>query len=71
MDAAAVFDREMYRTVYNHLYDMNEHIVKTVFNKITPELMAIMSHDAYSETIQLAQAGYIRNYYSRLLSGTV
>lgn len=67
----AITDREMYRTVYNHLYDMNEHIVQMIFNKITPELQALMSHDAYAETIQLAQAGYIRNYYERLLNGAV
>jgi hypothetical protein len=63
--------REMHRTVYNHLYDMNYNIVQTIFGAITPELMAIMSHDAYAETIQLAQAGYINDYYNRLTRGAV
>ena len=61
----------MYREVYNHLYDMNEHIVKEIFDKITPELMAIMSHDAYAEMIQMAQAGYINDYYNRMTRGAV
>lgn len=61
----------MYREVYNHLYDMNEHFVKEVFEKITPELMALMSHDAYAEMIQMAQAGYINDYYNRMTRGAV
>lgn len=62
---------EIYTAVYNHLYKMNEHIVSTVFDKITPELQAIMSHDAYSEMIQMAQAGYLGSYYDRLIRGAV
>ena len=59
------------RAVYNHLYDMNSRLVSEVFPKITPELMAIMSHDAYSEMIQMAQAGYLEDYYNRLKRGAV
>lgn len=62
---------DMYRAVYNHLYDMNEKIVQTVFNKITPELQAIMSKDAYTEMIQMAQEGYIESYYERLINKAV
>lgn len=62
---------DMYRVVYNHLYDMNEHIVSSIFPTITPELRAIMSSDAYKEMIQMAQAGYLNDYYERLKRGAV
>ena len=44
---------DIHREVYEHLYNMNEKLVSNVFDKITPELMAIMSQDAYSEMIQI------------------
>lgn len=62
---------DIYTTVYKHLYNMNEQIVRNVFPVITPELRAIMSHDAYAEMIQMAQAGYIKDYYKRLNKGAV
>ncbi len=62
---------DMYTTVYKHLYNMNEHIVSSIFPTITPELKAIMSHDAYAEMIQLAQAGYIKDYYKRLTRNAI
>ena len=64
-------DRVIHRTVYNHLYDMNCKIVSTIFGTITPQLAAIMSHDAYAEVIQMAQAGYLDSYYKRLMKGAV
>ena len=67
----AITNDDMYTTVYNHLYKMNEKLVSNVFPKITPELMAIMSHDAYSEMIQMSQAGYLTGYYERLMKGAV
>lgn len=62
---------DMYRAVYNHLYDMNKRLVSAVFPKITVELMAIMSHDAYSEMIQMAQKRTVKDYYERLKKGAV
>lgn len=62
---------DMHTAIYNHLYEMNEHIVSSVFPTITPELRAIMSHDAYAEMIQMAQAGYLSSYYDRLKAGAV
>ena len=62
---------EIHRQVYNHLYSMNEKIASSVFPKITPELMAVMSHDAYSEMIQMSQAGILGAYYDRLTKGAV
>ena len=62
---------DMHRQVYNHLYNMNEKLVSSVFPKITPELMAIISHDAYSEMIQMSQAGYLVDYYNRMMKGAV
>lgn len=67
----SIIQEDMYTTVYNHLYSMNEHLVSAVFPKITPELRAIMSNDAYSEMIQMAQAGYLKDYYERLMKGAV
>ena len=67
----AITQDDMYTTVYNHLYSMNEHIVSSLFPTITPELIALMSHDAYSEVIQMAQAGYLHSYYDRLKRGAV
>lgn len=61
----------VHREVYEHLYKMNERLVSSVFKKITPELMAIMSHDAYAETIQMSQAGILGAYYDRLQKGAV
>ena len=66
-----VVNDEIRRQVYNHLYSMNEKLVSSVFPKITPELMAVMSHDAYSEMIQMAQAGLLKDYYDRLTRGAV
>ena len=62
---------DIHREVYEHLYKMNEKLVSSVFPKITPELMAIMSHDAYTEMIQMSQAGILGNYYDRLMKGAV
>lgn len=62
---------DIHRQVYNHLYNMNERLVSSVFPKITPELMAIMSHDAYAEMIQMSQAGLLKDYYERLTRGAV
>lgn len=62
---------DIHKEVYEHLYKMNEKLVSSVFQKITPELMAIMSHDAYSEMIQMSQAGVLGAYYDRLKRGAV
>lgn len=62
---------DIHREVYEHLYKMNERLVSSVFPKITPELMAVMSRDAYSEMIQMSQAGYLNSYYERLKRGAV
>ena len=62
---------DIHREVYEHLYNMNEKLVSNVFDKITPELMAIMSQDAYSEMIQMSQAGLLKDYYERLTRGAV
>lgn len=62
---------DIHREVYEHLYKMNEKLVSSVFPKITPELMAIMSQDAYAEMIQMSQAGILGAYYDRLTKGAV
>lgn len=62
---------DIHKEVYEHLYKMNEKIVSSVYPKITPELMAIMSQDAYSEVIQMAQAGILGAYYDRLAKDAV
>ena len=62
---------DIHKEVYEHLYKMNEKLVSNVFSKITPELIAIMSHDAYSEMIQMSQAGVLGAYYDRLKRGAV
>jgi predicted CopG family antitoxin len=62
---------DIHKEVYEHLYKMNEKLVSSVFPKITPELMAIMSQDAYSEVIQMSQAGILGAYYDRLTRGAV
>ena len=62
---------DIHREVYEHLYRINEKLVSNVFPKITPELMAMMSQDAYAEMIQMSQASVLREYYSRLTRGAV
>jgi hypothetical protein len=62
---------DIHKEVYEHLYKMNEKLVSSVFPKITPELMAIMSQDAYSEMIQMSQAGILGAYYDRLIKDAV
>jgi hypothetical protein len=62
---------DIHKEVYEHLYKMNERIVSSVYPKITPELMAIMSQDAYSEMIQMSQAGILGAYYDRLIKDAV
>jgi predicted CopG family antitoxin len=62
---------DIHKEVYEHLYKMDEKLVSSVFPKITPELMAIMSQDAYSEVIQMSQAGILGAYYDRLTRGAV
>jgi hypothetical protein len=62
---------DIHKEVYEHLYKMNEKIVSSVYPKITPELMAIMSQDAYSEMIQMSQAGILGAYYDRLTKDAV
>lgn len=62
---------DIHREVYEHLYKMNEKLVSSVFPKITPELIAIMSKDAYAEMIQMSQAGILGDYYDRLTRGAV
>ena len=62
---------DVHKEVYEHLYKMNEKIVSSVYPKITPELVAVMSYDAYSEMMQMSQAGILGNYYDRLTRGAV
>ena len=62
---------DIHREVYEHLYKMNEKLVSSVYPKITPELVAIMSQDAYAEMIQMSQAGILGAYYDRLTKGAV
>lgn len=62
---------DVHKEVYEHLYKMDEKLVSSVFPKITPELMAVMSQDAYSEMIQMSQAGILGAYYDRLTKGAV
>ena len=62
---------DIHTAIYNHLYEMNEHFVSSVFPTITPELRAIMSHDAYAEMIQMAQNRLLEDYYNRLKAGAV
>lgn len=62
---------DIHKEVYKHLYKMNERLVSSVFPKITPELKAVMSHDAYSEMIQMSQAGILGAYYDRLTKDAV
>lgn len=67
----AINNNDIHEVVYNHLYKMNERLVSSVYPKITPELIAIMSQDAYSEMIQMSQAGVLGAYYDRLTKGAV
>lgn len=62
---------DIHKEVYEHLYKMNKKIVSSVYPKITPELMAVMSQDAYAEMIQMSQAGILGDYYDRLTRGAV
>lgn len=62
---------KMYRDIYNHLYDIDARLVKQIYNELTPELIAIISKDAYTEMIQMGQAGLIEDYYNRLKVGAV
>ena len=57
---------DIHKEVYEHLYKMNERLVSSVYPKITPELIAIMSHDAYAEMIQMSQAGLLKDYYENI-----
>ena len=56
----------MHIEVYKHLCKINERFALILFNTITPEIKALIRHDAYAELIQMAQDGYLKTYYERL-----
>lgn len=62
---------DIHREVYEHLYKMNERYATNVLPKITPEVIAMISQDAYSEMLQMAQSGVLKDYYDRLTKGAV
>lgn len=69
MDTA--IKNEIYEVVYKHLVQLYQGFYKTVFEYLTMEHQALISYEAYRETIQMAQDGYIKDYYRRILKDAV
>lgn len=62
---------EMKDAVYLHLYTMYGKIAMEVFPYLTNNLAQIISMSAYQEMIQMAQGGYLKDYYLRLKRNAV
>lgn len=57
--------------VYLHLYEMYGKIAMSVYPYLTNEIANVVSMTAYNEMIQMAQGGYLKDYYERLMKGAV
>lgn len=62
---------EMKDAVYLHLYTMYGKIAMECFPYLTTDVANIISMSAYQEMIQMAQGGYLRDYYERLKKNAV
>lgn len=66
-----ITQEEMHTAVYNHLVQMYQRFYLEIFEYLTMQHQALISFDAYQEMIQMAQGGYLKNYYDRLMKGAV
>lgn len=66
-----VITEDMKEAVYLHLYTLYGKIAMECYPYLTNEIAGIVSNSAYSEMIQMAQGGYLKDYYERLQRGAV
>lgn len=62
---------EMKDEVYMHLYQLYGKFAMECFPYLTNDIANIISMSAYQEMIQMAQGGYLKNYYERLKRNAV
>jgi len=62
---------DMHEVVYRHLVKLYQGFYMAVFEYLTMEHQALISYEAYRETIQMAQEGYLKDYYKRILNNAV
>lgn len=63
--------QDMYTIVYNHLTDLYAKMYFKIRPVLSLQERALISATAYSEMIQMAQQGYIYDYYQRIQKGAV
>lgn len=68
---AAVITNDIQSVVYNHLVQLYQKFYMAAFEYLTMEHQALISYEAYRETIQMAQDGYIKDYYERIKRNAV
>ena len=61
----------IYSTVYRHLTKLYKHLYFGVNQTLTEQDKAIISFQSYQEMIYMAQKDYIKDYYKRIMKGTV
>lgn len=62
---------EIYETVYAHLSDLYKHLYFAFKPVLSLQDKAIISYQSYQEMIQMAQKGYINDYYERIKRSAV
>lgn len=63
--------QDMYTIVYNHLTDLYSKMYFSLKPVLSIQERAIISATAYAEMIQMAQQGYIYDYYQRIQKGAL
>ena len=62
---------EMRAKVYEHLYQKYGKFAMQIFPYLTKEIAAMIANSAYTEMVQMAQGGYLKDYYERLKNNAV
>lgn len=62
---------DRYGVVYEHLSELYEKQYKQIFGRLNGVLRVLIFHQTYSELVQMAQAGYLNDYYERIKRNAV
>jgi len=62
---------DKHSVVYEHLTNIYESQWKTVYGKITAVMRVLIFQQAFRELIEMAQGGYLNDYYERIINNAV
>ena len=62
---------DKHSVVYEHLMNLYEKQWKTIYGNITAVMRVLIFHQAFSELIEMAQGGYLNDYYERIIRKAV